>query len=132
MAHSEKAWGIGQGVKRHGTFSQQPRDKLETGGQLAAGRKKISYTQNHCQILQAGCCLLIIAAKLAQQANWLKRWRAQSELGFRIAECGFRIEGFSLWIENFKIPNSKLEMCLLTSAPCEALVANGFFPKHRD
>jgi hypothetical protein len=43
MAHSEKAWGIGQGVKRHGTFSQQPRDKLETGGQLAAGRKKISY-----------------------------------------------------------------------------------------
>jgi len=42
MAHSEKAWGIGQGVKRHGTFSQQPRDKLGTGGQLAAGRKKIS------------------------------------------------------------------------------------------
>jgi len=23
MAHSEKAWSIGQGVKRHGTFSQQ-------------------------------------------------------------------------------------------------------------
>jgi hypothetical protein len=125
MAHSEKAWGIGQGVKRHGTFSQQPRDKLETGGQLAAGRKKISYTQNHCQILQAGCCLLIRAAKLAEQANRLNRQSAQSELGFRT-------EGFSLWIENFKIPNSKLEMCLLTSAPCEALVANGFFPKHRD